>query len=111
MEEITLEEWETKGKKLYGEDYANWKFVCPACGHISSVQEFIDLGANANSSYTNCIGRINGKGEDGLKGIDNGYGCNWAAYGLFGTLGKGLIVNINGKDDVKSIEVFQFAEK
>ena len=104
----TLQEWLEEGKQKYGEDVKKWKFKCPACGHISSVQEFIDAGAGGNSAYQECIGRVNnGKGEDGMKGKDNGYGCNWAAFGLFGTLGKGRIVVT---EDKKEVGVFDFAD-
>lgn len=35
-------------------------------------------------------------------------GCNWAAYGFFGTMGKGRIVIA---DDGEEVEVFSFAEE
>ena len=101
----TLIEWQEEAKRLFGEDHKQWKFKCPACGHISSVQDFIDAGADTNDAYQMCVGRVNGKGEKGMKGIDKGFGCNWAAFGLFGNLGKGRIVNNEGKE----IEVFDFA--
>lgn len=104
----TLQEWMDEGKKLYGEDLTNWKFKCPNCGKVSSIQDFKDAGSkDPNDSYANCIGRINGKGEDGMKSKDKGFGCNWAAYGLFGTLGKGRIVVNNDKES----EVFDFAKE
>ena len=105
MKKQTLEEWMTEGKKLFGEDFKTWKFKCPACGHVSSVQDFIDAGRDANDAYQDCIGRVNGKGDK--NGKDKGFGCNWAAYGLFGTLGKGrIVINPEGKE----IEVFDFAK-
>ncbi len=103
----TRQEWLEEGKQKYGKDFKRWKFKCPACKHISSVQEFIDAGADGSSAYQECIGRVNGKGEDGMKGKDKGYGCNWAAYGLFGTLGKGRIVVT---EDKKEVGVFDFAD-
>ncbi|WP_202946813.1 VVA0879 family protein, partial [Rhodanobacter spathiphylli] len=51
-----------------------------------------------------CVGRYTGKGSP-RKGDSSG--CDWAAYGLFGTLGKGRIVLNEGKES----EVFDFAEK
>ena len=99
-----LQEWLEEGKQKYGEDVKKWKFKCPACGHISSVQDFVDVGGDANNAYQNCIGRFNGKGKGG--GKDEGFGCDWAAYGLFGTLGKGRFVANEGKE----IDVFDFAD-
>ncbi|GIM45931.1 hypothetical protein DNHGIG_14800 [Collibacillus ludicampi] len=104
----TVEEWREEAMKRFGKNIRDWKFKCPACGHISSVQDFIDAEGEANEAYVNCIGRVNGKGSDGMKGRDEGYGCNWAAYGLFGTLGKGRIVVT---DDGDEVEVFDFAEE
>lgn len=107
MEKQSLTEWLEEGKKRFGEDFKNWKFKCPACGHVSSIKDFIDAGADANDAYQMCIGRVNGKGADGMKGKDEGNGCNWAAFGLFGTFGKGRIVVNEGKET----EVFDFAEE
>lgn len=101
----TLEEWMQEGKARFGDDFKQWKFVCPACGHIQTVQDFKDVGADANSAYQECIGRHTGKGS-AVKGDTSG--CNWAAYGLFGTLGKGRVVIA---DDGKEVEVFQFVER
>lgn len=99
-----LQEWLEEGKQKFGEDFTNWKFKCPACGHVASGQEFKDLGANLNDMYQICIGRINSKGTK--NGKDEGNGCNWAAFGLFGNLGKGRIIIT---PENKEIQVFEFA--
>ncbi len=104
----TVQEWLEEGKRLFGEDFSKWKFRCPACGHIASGQEFKELKADPNDMYQICIGRINGKGTDGMKGKDEGNGCNWAAYGLFGNLGKGRTVIT---PENKEINVFDFAHE
>lgn len=100
----TLEEWTEEGKRLFG-DYVNWKFVCPACGRISTGQEFKDLGCDPNEMYQCCIGRHNGNMRPSKKAED-GNGCDWCAFGLLRTLGKGRIVIA---PDGKEIEVFDFA--
>lgn len=100
----TLAEWMNDGKELFGEDYSNWKFKCPACGHISSIQQFKESDADPNDAYQVCIGRVNGKGTKNQ--TDLGYGCNWAAYGLFKTIGKGRTVVT---DEGKEVKVFDFA--
>lgn len=106
MEQIkqTMEEWLEEGKKKFGEDFENWKFKCPACGHVASGQDFKDLKAEPNDMYQVCIGRINGKGVAGA--TDEGNGCQWAAFGFLKTLGKGrIVVNSDGEES----EVFDFA--
>lgn len=100
----TLHEWKEEGKKLFGEDFISWKFKCPACGHVASGQDFKDLGCDPNDMYQICIGRANGKGTS--NGKDEGNGCNWAAFGLFGNLGKGRTVVT---PENKEIQVFDFA--
>ena|SRR5690606_32180606 len=99
----TLKEWLDEGKERFGDDFTKWKFECPACGHVNTGKEFADLGIDLNSMYNECIGRHTGKGSP-QKGDSSG--CNWAAYGLFGTLGKGRIILNDGKES----EVFDFAE-
>jgi len=93
----TKKEWLAELENRFGKDQKNWAFVCPACGKISTVKEFNDVGANVNNAFQECIGRYTGK-EAPTK--ENKGGCNWAAYGLFGTLTGGDIVTAedgNGK--------------
>lgn len=70
--DYTADSWRAEGKRLFGEDFTNWRFKCPHCGRITKGQEFKDLGAPLNAMYQECIGRY-----------DKSRGCNWAAYGLF----------------------------
>lgn len=100
----TLKEWRAEGVKRFGKNIEDWKFICPACGKISSGKEFKNAGANSDDMYSACIGRFTGKGSPQKNSED---GCNWAAYGLLGTLGKGDIVKL---PDGKEIEVFKMAE-
>ncbi|MEG0775461.1 VVA0879 family protein [Clostridium sp.] len=104
MKEYTLEEWKAEGVKRFGEDPTGWKFKCPACGRINTGIEYNELGANINSMYSECIGRINGKGSDEK---NEGNGCDWAAFGLLGTLSKGVMVQ---SPSGEMIEIFDFAE-
>lgn len=103
----SLREWTEEGKERFGENYEDWKFKCPSCGHIASGKDFKDAGADANDMYQTCIGRHNGKGAYSKKAKDKGNGCNWAAFGLFKTIGKGRIVI---SEDGTEVEVFDFAE-
>ena len=100
MKEYTLKEWLSEGEKRFGEDKLKWKFKCPMCGHIASIEDFKNEGStNPNDAYLNCIGRFTGKGSP-KKGDSSG--CNRAAYGLFG-IPKGGI-KVNGQ------HIFDFAE-
>jgi hypothetical protein len=107
MKKQTLEEWRTEATELFGPDPVNWKFVCPACGRVNTGREFKDFGADPNEMYQSCIGRVNGKMNPPTEEVKAaGEGCNWAAFGLFGTLDKGRIVIA---DDGDEVEVFDFA--
>lgn len=105
MKKYTLKEWREKGTELFGTDITKWQFKCPACGNIASVQDFINLGQSdvdaCNHSYNECIGRYTGAGYP----KDGSTPCNWAAYGLLGTMGKGITITL---EDDKNIEVFDF---
>ena len=88
LKELTKKQWLREGKTLFGDNFENWKFVCPKCGNIASGIEFKDAGAEINSLYSECIGRYVKK-----------KGCDWAAYGLFDI----CTVHVDG------IPVFDFA--
>jgi hypothetical protein len=106
----TVGEWQYEGKRRFGSDFEEWKFVCPCCGRVTAVKEFKPFGAEPADAYQNCIGRFNGKGADGMKRGGKevpANGCNWAAYGFLGTLDRGAVVRHDGK----GIQVFDFAEK
>lgn len=101
----THPEWLTELKNRFGEDMMKWAFKCPACGKVSTMQEFKDAGAEPNDSYQTCIGRFTGKGSPTK---DSKEGCNWAAFGLFGTLSGGdVIITEAGKE----VPVFSMADK
>lgn len=104
---MTQSEWMEEGKHRFGKDYMEWKFQCPMCGHVASIREFKDAGADSpNCAYQECIGRYTGKGSP-KKGDSSG--CNWAAYGFLGIPnGKGVIVVSD--DDGIGTECFGFAE-
>jgi hypothetical protein len=76
MSSITIEEWEAEGKKLFGEDKHAWRFQCPACKNVLSVNDartkHPDVEGKGWQPATECIGRY-------TKDVD----CDWCAYGLF----------------------------
>jgi|BioPla2DNA2_1021312.scaffolds.fasta_scaffold86578_2 hypothetical protein len=105
MKEYTHQQWMDELKSRFGENIMDWAFKCPACGKVSTIREFIDAGAEIHDSFQNCIGRFTGKGSP-QKGDSSG--CDWAAYGLFGTMDKGDIVITRYGN---RMEVFPMAEK
>ena len=104
----SIDAWKAEGEKRFGSDIRNWRFKCPMCGHIASVQDFIDAGCKdaENSAYEECLGRYTGKGTP-VKGDSSG--CNWAAYGLFGIPHGGVYV-VTDKANDKAAHIFDFAD-
>lgn len=104
------EQWLEEGKRRFGADPLQWRFVCPACGHVQTMQDFKDLHADPQRGYQECIGRVwNAQGKDGARSGLSGDGpgpCDWAAYGLFGTLNAGTLVVTPQKE----LWIFDFAE-
>jgi hypothetical protein len=90
----TLAEWQAEAKRRFG-DAANWRFVCPACGNEQTPLDFKELGVDPQLAYQECIGRH-------VDALD----CDWTAYGLLGTTGKGRLVQLTDRQ----VEVFDFAE-
>jgi len=80
---MTQEQFQDEAKKRFGDDPMNWKFKCPSCGHVASVQDYKDAGASSKVVGFSCIGRY-------LPGIcqeafAEGPGpCNYAGGGLIG---------------------------
>lgn len=85
VKKMTLTEWETLGEQLFGKDRMKWKFVCPGCGNIQSVEEFRkykDQGAEPSSAYQKCIGRYAG-GKSWMNDPTTKKGpCDYTANGL-----------------------------
>lgn len=75
------DEWKKEAVRLFGKDSMKWKFICPSCGHIATVQDWKDAGAPASTIAFSCVGRWLGKKEEAFqKGKSP---CNYAGNGLF----------------------------
>lgn len=95
----TQAEWEAEGERRFGPDKMKWRFVCAACGHeqcAEDFRQFKDRGAEPGHAYNRCIGRYDRSIAD----------CDWAAFGLLGTMGKGRIIT---SPDGDVSEIFDFA--
>lgn len=93
---MTLSEWEAEGKRRFGDEQLDWKFKCPACGHIQSMREFKDARLEPQLAYLNCASRhgLGGKAD-----------CKWTIGGLLSLGGQYVI---DGKYCPRL--VFEFAE-
>ncbi len=77
----TVEEWKAEGERRFGPDVMRWRFVCPACGHVASVQEWKAVGAPEDVVAYSCVGRW--AGADRVA-FESGRGpCDYAGGGLF----------------------------
>ena len=78
---VSFDEWIAEAKGLFG-TRAQVRFVCPACGHIASVQQWLDAGAKIEHAGFSCIGRWIEGSRSAMFG--NGKGpCDYAGGGLF----------------------------
>ena len=103
---IPVKDWLEEGRHRFGPDPLNWRFQCPVCGRVYTVLEHMEAGSSGpNSAYQECIGRYLKAGPFNPKN-GNKNGCDWCAFGLFGTVGKGQLVEA---EDGSVVEVFQFA--
>jgi len=118
--EYTSQQWHERGRALYGDDEKAWKFKCPVCGGVQSVEDFLEREFEAKDGrrkfsagealgrvYFSCKGRWplpNEKVREFLGG-DKGVvsPCDYTAGGLFNVC-KTMVVD--KEDNVHSIFCF-----
>lgn len=85
MEQMNRAQWFAEGVRRFGADQMAWKFVCPSCGHVATVQDWKDAGASEPDVGFNCIGRFKGDPEVTAKAAFRRAGgpCNYTSGGLF----------------------------
>ena len=95
MKTITQDEFLAEAKARFGSNTRDWKFVCPACGTVQSVQQLLDAVLASGGTKDDvhgyigfsCIGRFTGQGDAGIAAHHRGEkwdkGCNWTLGGLF----------------------------
>ena len=80
VRKVTVEEYFAEAVARFGPNRADWKFVCPCCGHVASAAEYIAAGAG-NAIGFSCIGRWIGAKRGAF---EKGAGpCDYAGGGLF----------------------------
>ncbi|MDE2101110.1 MAG: hypothetical protein KGL39_27935 [Patescibacteria group bacterium] len=113
MKTMTQAEWLAEGEKRFGKRARDWRFVCPACGTVQSVQQYLDAGLSKERVHAvmaySCVGRYTGQGDQGIAAKARGetwtQGCNWTLGGLFQIHTMEVLFE-NGKRR----PVFEFAE-
>lgn len=98
---MKVDDWMEELKSRFGDDFDNFKFVCPSCGHIQSVADFIAIGVDGNKAYCECISRY----KD-MDGKNNKKACKYTIAGLF-LLDHDTVID----RDYMPINVFKMAEK
>lgn len=94
MNVIPQQEFLAEAQKRFGPNVRNWKFVCPACGTVQSVQQLLDVVLKSGGTKDDvhgyigfsCIGRFTRQGDAGISAKHRGEkwdrGCNWTLGGL-----------------------------
>lgn len=115
MKEMTRDDWMLEGKRRFGEDFMDWRFVCCNCGHVQAISDFSELSRKGifkggpSDAYFSCIGRFDDRiprSQIGELGDTKGKKyCNYTLGGLI-TLNKLVVL----AEDGKRHPVFEFAE-
>jgi len=94
MKRMTQDEFLAEAKRRFGDNVRDWKFVCPMCGTVQSVQQLMDAVIAAGGKKEDvhgyigfsCIGRFTGQSDASISAKNRGYkwdkGCNWTLGGL-----------------------------
>lgn len=99
---IPLAEWQ---EAMARRGKIDAKFRCPFCGHEASARDWKDASGDPQRAPQECIGRLIGA-KGGLH-REREQPCDWAAFGLFGTLDGGTKILL---PEGREIWVFEFAE-
>lgn len=111
---MTHAEWLAEAERRFGKNPLKWRFACPACAHTATCDDFKALGVAPDRAAVECIGRVHNElGTPGKRGknADGIQPCNWAAFGLLGTLNGGVIIEVPATDehDASTVNAFAFA--
>ena len=76
----TYRAWIAEGTRRFGDNMEDWLFVCPVCGHVTSIKDWYSAGAPEGVVAFSCVGRWKGAGQYSGEGTGP---CNYAGGGLF----------------------------
>ena len=103
---MTHEEWINEAKTRFGKAPRGWKFVCPVCGYVQSINTFLELTDLSKDAILNviafsCVGRWV---DEPASGFDTSSSpCDYAGGGLFRL--NPVTVTLDGKNHQR----FEFA--
>lgn len=90
---ITKEEFEKRAEGLFGKDKEKWRFICPTCKRVQSVESVRNQMKNNISSQRYGVLK---KGDSiSVHSVCYGHDCNYVANGLFNS---GILLIINPKE-------------
>lgn len=93
---VNLADFIAEAEQLFGKDRAGWRFVCPGCGHIASVQNYKDAGAPEGAVGFSCVGRWLGNGRDWV-GQEGPGPCDYTTGGLI-NISPIILIDNEGKE-------------
>ncbi len=99
---MTNAEWNAEGERRFGKDRLLWRFVCPSCGHVASVDDWRKAAAPEGAVAFSCVGRYTGATA---QMCERPGPCNYAGGGLIG-LNPVTVADMDGKEH----DLFAFAE-
>lgn len=104
---LTHEQWLAEFDRRAGKSPKAVRFVCPACGHVQTGNDFLEAGVSRETMHSliafSCIGRVLPAARDAFGKGDGP--CNYAGGGLF------RIAPIRVTfDDGRELYAFDFAD-
>lgn len=108
IRQITQADWLAEGERRFGPLGRHWKFVCPICGHVASVLDFVDRGGLSperagDAATQHCLGRYLPGSRRAFGGSGPGP-CDYTAAGLF----QLAPVHVT-RPDGRTVQAFEFA--
>lgn len=98
-EQSSLSLWKEKARKLFGENVFAWKFECPQCKYVQSVQQCLTAGMRMDQIAVHCVGGfIKMRRSNGVAL----HGCDYSPGELFDV----NPIHIEGREQ----NVFRFAQ-
>jgi len=101
---ISYQKWIQEAESRYGKGSMQWKFRCPVCKHVASVEEYRAADAPEGAIAFSCIGRYLPEHNDAFASEQKAP-CNYTGGGLF-RLNPITVIT----DDGETHDVFDFSE-
>lgn len=104
---FTLAAWRAEAARRGHGNMLDCRMLCPLCGNVATPRQFKEAGADPGRAAQECIGRVIGARGTLHSKRPVPQPCDWAGFGLFGTLNGGVFVTM---EDGTQINAFSFAE-